>query len=220
MKSAPEQRTKGERTQAAILEAAEEIFARRGFSATRMSDIADEVGIQRASLVYYFKDKGALYTAVLEQVFGDLTAQVAAAFDSGGPLTARIEVCVSTWVDFAVRRPTLARLLMREITDADPDPSPAVRMVVTPFYDLMLRARSEGEKLIARNVDFMAVMQFASFVFGSTVFFLIGVPTIVPPGMKLKITNEHIERHRQMVIETTRWFLTQGGLPSAPPLVN
>ena len=214
------QKTKGERTQAAILEAAEDIFAKKGFAATRMADIAEAVGIQRASLVYYYKGKSELYSAVLSQVFGDLSAEVRVAFESGGPLLRRIEACVNAWIDFVVRRPTLARLVLREITDADPEPSPEVRAVVTPIYDLMLRARSEGEKLIARDVDFLDVMQFASFVFGSTVFFLIGVPVVVPPGMKLKIDDAHIERHRQMVLKTTRWFLTQGGLPDAPRLVD
>ncbi|MCB0218743.1 MAG: TetR/AcrR family transcriptional regulator [Chrysiogenetes bacterium] len=220
MNAAVQQKTKGERTQSAILDAAEEIFAKRGFAATRMADIAEAVGIQRASLVYHFKGKEELYSAVLTQVFGDLSEQVRVAYESGGPLLRRIEACVNAWIDFAVRRPTLARLVLREITDADPEPSPEVRAVVAPIYELMFRARSEGEKLIARDVDFLDVMQFASFVFGSTVFFLIGVPVVVPAGMKLKIDKAHIERHRRMVLEMTRWFLTQGGLPDAPRLVD
>jgi TetR/AcrR family transcriptional regulator len=45
------------RTRAAILDAAEALFSERGFDATRLEDVAERVGIRRASIVYYFKDK-------------------------------------------------------------------------------------------------------------------------------------------------------------------
>ena len=57
--------TRAERTRRAVLDAGEELFAERGFEATRLEDIAVRVGIRRASLVYYFPDKRRLYDAVL-----------------------------------------------------------------------------------------------------------------------------------------------------------
>ena len=51
---------KAERTRAAILAAAESLFARRGYAATRLEDVAEAVGVKRAALFYHFRDKQAL----------------------------------------------------------------------------------------------------------------------------------------------------------------
>ena len=55
-------------TRAQLLDAAEAIFAERGFDATRLEDVAKAVGIRRASIVYHFRDKQTVYHAVLERV--------------------------------------------------------------------------------------------------------------------------------------------------------
>lgn len=52
-----------------ILAAAAEVFSRKGFSAARMEDIADETGVSKATLYLYFKGKDDLITAILELVF-------------------------------------------------------------------------------------------------------------------------------------------------------
>ena len=60
----PEQaRTTPER----ILDAAEDLFAEKGYSATSLGDVADKVGIRSPSLYNHFKNKEALYQAVLNR---------------------------------------------------------------------------------------------------------------------------------------------------------
>ena len=72
----PRSNARSERTRAAILDAAETLFAERGFAETRLEDVAAAVGIRRASIVYYFADKPALYDAVLADVFDGLLARI------------------------------------------------------------------------------------------------------------------------------------------------
>ena len=48
---------KAQRTRAAILAAAERLFARRGYAATRLEDVAEAVGLKRAALFYHFRDR-------------------------------------------------------------------------------------------------------------------------------------------------------------------
>jgi AcrR family transcriptional regulator len=117
--SAPAKHTsKAERTRAAVLAAAETLFAARGFEATRLEDVAEQVGIRRASIVYYFRDKRDLYESVLLDVFTGLLAEVRTVLDGTGPLAERVEGAVSAWVDYVARRPSLPRLLLREVLDA------------------------------------------------------------------------------------------------------
>jgi AcrR family transcriptional regulator len=59
--------TKGERTTARILDAAELQFANRGFEAASLREIARQAGIKEPGLYNYFSGKEALYAAVLDR---------------------------------------------------------------------------------------------------------------------------------------------------------
>lgn len=50
-----------------ILVAAQKRFGHYGLSKTTMNDIADDIGMSKASLYYYFKDKEHIYSAVVEK---------------------------------------------------------------------------------------------------------------------------------------------------------
>lgn len=56
-----------------ILRAATQAFARAGFAATSLDDIADEAGVSRVILYRHFESKSDLYEAVLDRV-GDVLA--------------------------------------------------------------------------------------------------------------------------------------------------
>ncbi|MFT6924933.1 MAG: TetR/AcrR family transcriptional regulator [Psychromonas sp.] len=51
-----------------ILQVAENIFAERGYSGTTISSIADEAGLPKANILYYFKTKEGLYKGVLNHL--------------------------------------------------------------------------------------------------------------------------------------------------------
>lgn len=68
-KSNPVRERDAERTRAAILAAAADIFARSGPAGARVDAIAAAAGVNKALLYYYFKDKEGLYQAVIENDF-------------------------------------------------------------------------------------------------------------------------------------------------------
>ena len=94
-------RSNGLRTRAEIVAAAERHFAERGYEATRLDDVADDVGIRRAAIFYHFGDKQELYAAVLEEVFRDL----AVGLPSGGTAVERLASC---WSRSRMRRSVLS----------------------------------------------------------------------------------------------------------------
>ena len=110
---------KAQRTRAAILAAAERLFARRGYAATRLEDVAEAMGLKRAALFYHFRDKQALYDAAIEDAFGTLVARLDAAFSAPTPIATRIERAVDAWADAIAERPTLARLILRHAAEAE-----------------------------------------------------------------------------------------------------
>ncbi|MCY7293884.1 TetR/AcrR family transcriptional regulator [Alteromonas sp. a30] len=51
-----------------ILQSATKMFAKVGFAGTRVQSIADDCGLPKANVLYYFKSKKDLYHAVLDQI--------------------------------------------------------------------------------------------------------------------------------------------------------
>ena len=61
------QEERSERSRASILDVALEMFSHRGYGATSMRDIAGKAGVSTGSVYHHFKDKEAIFLALLEQ---------------------------------------------------------------------------------------------------------------------------------------------------------
>src|SRR5581483_7724117 len=108
-------RRQPEVTRAAILKAATAEFARSGLEGARTDEIARAAGVNKALLYYYFRDKEALYGAVLDQVFGGLREKVAAAMDAEPDPGRRLLAYVAAHFDYIASSPLLPRVLLREL---------------------------------------------------------------------------------------------------------
>jgi AcrR family transcriptional regulator len=93
-----------------ILDAAEALFAEKGYKATSLGEVAERVGIRSPSLYNHFKNKEALYQAVLNRLialFNEPLTQLRAQ-----PVTReRIMEWLHTMVDLHYQHPNFARLL-------------------------------------------------------------------------------------------------------------
>jgi TetR/AcrR family transcriptional regulator len=201
-------RSRSARTRAALLAAAEEIFAERGFAATRLEDVAHRVGIRRASIVYYFKDKEALYEAVLDQVLGGLFQVIEPVLSGPGPPGDRIEAAVSTWVDYVGQRPSLARILLREVADAAPDRHPALLRYLEPFRNLVRQQIVGRDDFDASKLAPIDPLHMASTVIGATVFLVAAMPILVPHRATSPMSSEQLLAHRDEMVRIVRRLLT------------
>ncbi len=95
-----------------ILNAAEELFAQKGFAGTPIREIAEAAGITPAMIHYYFGNKKALLRSVLDRTLQPLSLAIAE-LDSGtsSPITA----FVSLLVQMSYRHPNMPVLLAREV---------------------------------------------------------------------------------------------------------
>ena len=66
MKSEKQMNEQEQSTEEKILEAASEVFTKKGFAGTRTRDIAEKAGINLALLNYYFRSKEKLFEQVMK----------------------------------------------------------------------------------------------------------------------------------------------------------
>jgi AcrR family transcriptional regulator len=74
-----------------ILQAAEEVFSKKGFEAARMDDIAEVTGLSKGTLYLYFKNKDALVLAILDRLFQREMQQLQSQAAAGESASQRIE---------------------------------------------------------------------------------------------------------------------------------
>ena len=139
---------KEETTEQRILEAARAVFIRKGMAGTRMQEVADEAGINKALLHYYFRDKQRLFEGVFK---GGVEKQFGCIWDSlkgREHLFEAIEAFVAAYLDRMTENPQLPLFIANEV-NRDPEGLRAFidrgmesRQV---FLRLVSEARERGE---------------------------------------------------------------------------
>ena len=100
-----------------ILDQATRLFAERGFAGCSMNDLAEAVGLRKASLFHHFPSKDLLYGAVLERLVMELGSSIAAAVTPGGPWEEMLDRMTDGVVGAFSRHPFAARIVAREMMD-------------------------------------------------------------------------------------------------------
>lgn len=122
-----------------LLDAAERLFARKGFAATTLRDVSSALGITHAALYYHFPGgKEELFAAVMERHALRHGAGLAAAIGAGaGDLRAQLRG-IAAWL---LSQPPIDLIRMAE-TDMPALPEPAARRVMEAVYrELIVRVR-------------------------------------------------------------------------------
>jgi TetR/AcrR family transcriptional regulator len=123
--AAPAPRTRdAERTRRLILDAAEQLFARRGFDAASLAEIGEAAGVSRGTPSYFFGSKEELYHAVLERLYADRTASLEPVFAPLGewaqakaptqPLRPVLTRSIEGYLRFLLDRPSYVDIIERE----------------------------------------------------------------------------------------------------------
>ncbi len=152
------QQRNAEITRRAILAAALIEFAGEGVEGARTDRIAKAAGVNKALLYYYFKDKTALYGAVLDSVFENLYRTVTAALDRPVPPGEKLIAYVEAHFDFLASTPLYPRLVMREMMGSGDAPSSHIIRIfqrfAAPVYIKLMSTIAEGiEQGDLRPVD-------------------------------------------------------------------
>ncbi len=118
------------RTEQRILDAAHEVFVRRGTAGARMKEIADAAGVNQALLHYYFRSKDRLAQAVFQRAARQLLPRVVELLSSDAPIEEKVEQVIRTELEHLARTPFLPGYLIGELNH-DPDRASQLIQAIT-----------------------------------------------------------------------------------------
>lgn len=96
-----------------IINAAENLFANKGFDATTISDITKDADIARALIYYYFKDKQGLYESIIQDGNDCISQFAQEAVDTDGSSLDKLRVFMRRLRQMHIDRPNHSRLSIR-----------------------------------------------------------------------------------------------------------
>jgi len=176
--SSGSRRTPGQRdaeaTREALLAAATELFAERGFDGTTVDAIAVRARVNKAMINYHFAGKLGLYTAILKRDFEWALTRLAELEREPARADAKLARFVAIFGELHQRRPGLSAMMLREAMSGgrglDPALLPNLRRIFEAVQSIVAQGVVEGT---FRDVDPLFMHQT---VIGCLAFFFAAKP--------------------------------------------
>jgi len=125
--------------------AARELFARKGFAAVSVREVAGHAGVTPAMVNYYFRGKHGLFRAVLEDVLEEALAGMEAAGESiNGP--GGIGAFLARHAAILSANPWVAPLIYREVVLSDDIPADFVERLPGRLFALLSGAVASAQE--------------------------------------------------------------------------
>lgn len=154
-KRAREPKRDKDATRAALLAAGEKLFAAKSFEGATFDAIAEEAGVNKALIAYYFGSKEGLHDAVIEKLCADVLADVAARMGAATPDHAKNFASYIGALTLALwERPSMPAILLREYLSGSMQQRKSPFANVSQFLKTTERLYEAGRKAGAfRAID-------------------------------------------------------------------
>lgn len=162
---------KKDTTEEKILEAAKNVFVIKGMEGARMQEIADEAGINKALLHYYFRSKERLFEAIFSEIIKFAFPKITQILLSDISMIIKIEQVIDAYMNLLIKHPFIPGFIIKEMNR---DPSGLFKLIVKfglnpqNIADKIQEAMDKGEIIqmdprhLAVNVVSMCVFPFAA----------------------------------------------------------
>ncbi|MGA8540306.1 MAG: TetR/AcrR family transcriptional regulator [Terriglobales bacterium] len=203
--SGPRLGTRGrpEQSRASILKAAVAEFAELGIAGARTDAIAGAAHVNKALLYYYFKDKDALYEAVLDHVFGGLQHRVMPVLDSQQPPRQKMLEYLGTYFDYIAANPRFPRVVQAEWMRSGGKGSAPMRRVARryfrPIFAKLVEVLREG--IAAGEFRPVNPMDFLPSVAAVIVFYFAAAPVMKTLLRVDPLSEQRIRERRAFVLD-------------------
>ncbi len=196
---------RSDKTRAAILAAAEHVFAEAGLAGARTDAIAAAARVNKALLYYYFQSKEQLYEAVVENHFQEFNRAVLGVLTAPGSPRAILLRYVDLHFDFVSVRYRQARLFHQLMTTGGQPMHRLVRKYFAPrsraLHQLLARGMREGD---FRRVD---PFHMSVSIVGLIVFYFSAAQVLQLLGHADAYSDANLKRRKQEVLDFIRYGL-------------
>jgi AcrR family transcriptional regulator len=191
-----------------ILESAGHLFGTRRFHEVRMDDIAAATAISKGTLYRYFKDKEALFLALLEQAARQLTQQAEEEVHRAQGARCRLVTLVDTIIRFFDEHPHLLDLIQRaEVMRGRSMPWQQTRdELLKMVLDLFEQGREQGEFAVA-DADLGALLLLGG---------LRSVLRFAAPPRPPDLSRRIVERFLNGYDQGPQWRRAGAAMPAQP----
>ena len=102
-------------TEQLILDSAKKVFILKGKDGARMQEIADEAGINKSLVHYYFRNKDKLFEAVFTEIFQGILPGLAELINGKESLFEKIQLFVASYIDILNENPMIPAFILHEL---------------------------------------------------------------------------------------------------------
>jgi len=192
-----------EESRAAILRAAIDEFAQQGVAGARTDAIARSARVNKALLYYYFKDKEAIYQAVLDQVFGGLRAAVLPVLESDRSPRQKILDYLGAHFDYIAANPRFPRLVQGEWIGAGNRRTSQMQRIARDYFRSIYQKLSEvlQEGIAAGEFRPINPMHLIPSMVAIVVFYFSSAPLIKTLMQIDPLSPERIAERRAFVLD-------------------
>jgi AcrR family transcriptional regulator len=145
-----------------ILDAAEEVFAERGFEAAKLQDISTRASLSMGTIYAIFPGKTELFTAILEARGAEVLDLVRAAARADGSPRAALDRLIDGYITYFVEHPAFLRMHLRSGSSWALGPALATAGQIQVWQDIhevhadIFRRGVAAGDFVAEDPDYMA----------------------------------------------------------------
>jgi TetR/AcrR family transcriptional regulator len=196
-------RGRPEQSRAAILEAGVREFSREGVAGARTDAIARAAKVNKALLYYYFKDKEALYGAVLDQVFGGLIACAGEVLSRDLPPRDKIMAYAGAHFDYVASHPLYPRIVQGEMMGAGRGRAIHLERIVKKYFRPLFGRVAEVLRQGQASGEFRAVdpLHFVPSMIAVIVFYFTSAPVMRIMSGKDPMSTDRVAARRAAVLD-------------------
>jgi len=132
-------------TREALIDAATELFAERGFDGAKIDAIASRAGVNRAMVSYHFSGKKGLYAAIFERDIAEIRQEFEGIDAAVVPADEKLRRFVAAFGGHHIRRPYWSAMMLREVLSGG-------RHIEPKFLETLARIFALVQKIVEQGV--------------------------------------------------------------------
>jgi AcrR family transcriptional regulator len=122
------------------------LFARQGYRATTLDDVAESLDIKKASLYHYIRSKEELLTEIYDRILTRIDATVRPIAESDIPADERLRRMVHAHLEVVTAERDMLAVVFREEAELSPDAKRAIRARKRDYERIFERVVDEGQQ--------------------------------------------------------------------------